>query len=234
MKLNQRIRWYSKRKKIMFFLWKERFLNPLVQRDMDKLNSSQFLNDEGVLEVLNKFLPEYEKFLPNGMYFPVPICRSIKNGNKFSTELALKFHYDFIKTDENQIWTLNNDNITGKVLKFFQANLFFEKETDLYFVEYRSENRWDKCYIDSEITPMLALNFFYEKNNLMVKLNNDKSDKIDLKSFRIDKKERCFVRSRNFGEVMLADAPRFWFLDNLYENESKIIFANREFNILLN
>ncbi len=33
---------------------------------------------------------------------------------------------------------------------------------------------------------------------------------------------------------MLADAPRFWFLDNLYENESKIIFANREFNILLN
>ena len=99
----------------------------------------QFLNDEGVLEVLNKFLPEYEKFLPNGMYFPVPFCRSIKNGTNFSTELALKFHYDFIKTDENQIWTLNNDKISGNVLKLFQANLFFETTNQihpLYLINY--------------------------------------------------------------------------------------------------
>ena len=166
------------------------------------------------------------------MYFPVPISRSIKKGYDFSTDLALQFHYDFIKTDENQIWTLKDNKIKGKVLKLFQANLFFEKETDLYFVEYRSENRWDKCYIESEITPMLGLNFFYENNNLMIKLNNHQSDKIDLKSFRIDKKERCFVKSRVFGEVMLADAPRFWLLDNLDETKSKIIFDNREFNIL--
>ena len=166
MELNQRIRWFSKRKKIMFFLWEEKFLNPLVKKDMKELISSQFLNDKVVLDVLNKYLPKYEKFLPNGMYFPVPICRSIKKGYDFSSDLALKFHYDFIKTDENQIWTLKDNKIKGKVLKLFQANLFFEKETELYFVEYRSDNRWDKCYIESEITPMLGLNFFYEKNNL--------------------------------------------------------------------
>ena len=180
---------------------------------------------------MNKYFPKFENQLPSGMYFPVPICRSIKKVEKFSPEIALNFYYNYIKIDENQKWSLNNKEITGKVLKLFESNLFFEKETQLYFIEYRSDNRWDKCYLECITTPMLAKNFFYEQNRLMIKLNNEKTDKIELNSFRIDEKERCFVKSYNFGEILLDDPPRFWLLDNLDKNGSNLIFNGESFSI---
>jgi hypothetical protein len=45
----------------------------------------------------------------------------------------------------------------------------------------------------------------------------------------MDKKERCFVRTQNYGEVLLADAPRFWLLNHLDESGSYFEFGERHF-----
>ena len=231
MTLKQRLEWLNERKLIMLFLCEDRYLNPLISSEMEKLISSGILNDVELWDVINKFFPKFETHLPTGMYFPVPICKLIKKGEDFSPKIALKFHYNFIKIDENQIWRLKNNVIKGKILKLFKSNLFFEKETNLYFIEYLSDNQWDKCYLECEITPMLAMNFVNKNSELMIQLNNQKIESIDLHSFRIDHKERCFVRSKNFGEVLLADAPRFWLLDNLDENGSNFVYEGKMFLI---
>ena len=231
MTLKQRLEWLNERKKIMFFLCEGRYLNPLISSEMEKLISSGILNDIELWNVINKFFPKYETNLPTGMYFPVPICKLIKQGGNFSPKIALNFHYDFIKIDENQMWSLQNNRIKGKILKLFKSNLFFEKTTNLYFVEYLSDNRWDKCYLECEITPMLAMNFIKKNNGLMIQLNNQKIESIDLHSFRIDHKERCFVRSKNFGEVLLSDASRFWLLDNLDEHGLNFVYEGKIFSI---
>ena len=51
------------------------------------------------------------------------------------------------------------------------------------------------------------------------------------KSFRMDNKERFFVQSENFGEVLLADAPRFWVLDHLDDTGKHIVLKDNQFTI---
>ena len=75
----------------------------------------------------------------------------------------------------------------------------------------------------------LAVDLVHEEVKLH--LNNQKTDSLDLHSFRIDKKERCFVLSQTYGEVMLADAPRFWLLNHLDESGSCIVFGDRHFQL---
>ncbi len=229
MTLEHRLEWFFERKLIMFFLWKEHYLNPLIPEELTKLKSSGLLDDKCVRQVMDEFLPEFEAKLPSGMYFPVPISRTIKQGKAFTTELAIKFHYNFIQVDENQKWSLPNKFISGKVLALFESNLFFEKETGLYFVEYWSDTRWDKCYLECAVTPLLALAIDRNHEELKVQLNNQKTDSLDLNSFRIDSAERCFVRTLNYGEVLLADSPRFWFLNNLDESGSHFILGENHF-----
>jgi len=98
----QRLGWLYERKLIMLLLWKERFLNPLITEELEKLKSSGLLEDVGIWQVMDEHFPAFESKLPAGMYFPVPISRAIKQGAEFSTELALRFHYDYIQVDENQ------------------------------------------------------------------------------------------------------------------------------------
>ncbi|MAW05640.1 MAG: hypothetical protein CL918_03750 [Deltaproteobacteria bacterium] len=68
----------------------------------------------------------------------------------------------------------------------------------------------------------------YEKG-MFISINNHKTDSLDPHSFRIDKKERCFVISQNYGEVMLADTPRFWLLNHLNESGSYFVFGKKHF-----
>ena len=123
--IKQRLEWLLERKLIMFFLWKDRFLNPLIPAEQHILKTSGLLNDVDILQLIDETFPEFKNDLPSGMYFPVPISRALKEGIEFSNELALKFHYDFIKVDENQKWSLRNKNISGKVLSLFESNLYF-------------------------------------------------------------------------------------------------------------
>jgi len=229
MKLEKRLQWFFEHKLIILFLWDERFLNPLIPDDMSRLKTSGLLEDEETLELMENIFPESITQLPTGMYFPVPISRALKQGNDFSTELAKRFHYDFIKVDQQQKWSLRDKNISGKVLALFESNLFYEKESKLYFVEYWSDNRWDKCYLECEITPMLALDLELVQEEFKLQFNNQKTDSLELHSFRMDKNERCFVRTQNYGEVLLADAPRFWLLNHLDESGSYFVFGDRHF-----
>ena len=229
MKLEKRLQWFFERKLIMLFLWEERFLNPLIPDEMSRLKASGLLEDEGTLQLMENIFPESITHLPTGMYFPVPISRALKQGNDFSTELAMRFHYDFIHVDQHQKWSLREKNISGKVLALFELNLFYEKESKLYFVEYWSDNRWDKCYLECEITPMRALALELVQKEFKMQFNNQKTDSLELHSFRMDKKERCFVRTQNYGEVLLADAPRFWLLNHLDESGSYFVFGERHF-----
>jgi len=231
MNFKQRLEWLYERKLLMFFLWEKRILNPLIPEDMKKLNSTEILKDEIVLRIIDQYFPEFENNLSTGMYFPVPISIALKEGNYFSSELALQFHYDFINVDENQTWSIKKKRITGKILTLFKLNLFYEKEICRYFIEYWSDSRWDKCYLECKITPMVALSIINNEEGLKIELNNHKIDTIDPHSFRIDNKERCFVKSSNYGEVLLADAPRFWFLNHLDESGSKFFFENKFFSL---
>ncbi|MBG55768.1 MAG: hypothetical protein CL935_01390 [Deltaproteobacteria bacterium] len=230
MTFEQRIKWFSEREMIMMFLWKNHFQDPQIFKQQNIIKSSGLL-DSTVMKVLEEYLPKLEDELPKGMYFPIPISRSIKQGEQFSKELALKFHYDFINVDQKQQWSLMNKRITGKVLSLFKSNIYFEETTGLYFVEYWNETYWDKCYLDCAITPMLALAIYRDSKGFRLQLNNNKSDMIYQKSFRMDNKERFFVQSENFGEVLLADAPRFWVLDHLDDTGKHIVLKENQFTI---
>ena len=179
------------------------------------------------MKVLEEFFPKFENELPKGMYFPIPISQKIRQGERFSKDLAEQFHYDFINVDQKQQWSLRNKKITGTVLSLFKSNLYFEELTGRYFVEYRSDARWDKCYLECTITPMLALAINSVSEGIMLQLNNNKLDLIYLNSFRMDKNERCFVQTKNFGEVLLADSPRFWLLDHLDDSGTHLIVKER-------
>ena len=230
MTFEQRIAWFSERGMIMMFLWENRFLNPQISEQQQTIKSSGLLG-KTVMKVQEEYLPKFENELPKGMYFPIPISREIKQGERFSKELALQFHYDFINVDQKQQWSLRNKRITGKVLSLFKSNLYFEELTGRYFVEYWSDARWDKCYLECTITPMLALAIDSVTEGIMLQLNNNKSDLIYLNSFRMDKNERCFVQTENFGEVLLADSPRFWLLDHLDDSGTHLIVKENRFPI---
>ena len=228
MTFEQRIAWFSERGMIMMFLWENRFLNPQIPEQQQTIKSSRLLG-KTVMKVLEEYFPKFEDEMPKGMYFPIPISREIKKGERFSKELASQFHYDFINVDQKQQWSLRNKRITGKVLSLFKSNLYFEELTGRYFVEYWSDARWDKCYLDCTITPMLALAIDSVSEGIMLQLNNNKSDLIYLNSFRMDKNERCFVQTENFGEVLLADSPRFWLLDHLDDSGTHLIVKEDRF-----
>ena len=229
MTFEQRIDWFSERNLIMLFLWKDHFLNPLVPEQLQKLKSSGLLDNKYLLKVLEEYLPELDAELPRGMYFPVPISRSLSEGGEFSTILAGQFFYDFIRVDDCQKWSLRDKYITGKVLSLFESNLFYEKETSRYYVEYWSDSRWDKCYLECALTPILGLSVENISGGLKMQLNNHKTDTIDLHSFRIDTKERCFAFSLKHGEVLLADTPRFWLLNQLDETGTQLVLNKQLF-----
>ena len=229
MTFEQRIDWFSERNLIMLFLWKDHFLNPLVPEQLQKLKSSGLLDNKYLLKVLEEYLPELDAELPRGMYFPVPISRSLSEGGEFSTILAGQFFYDFIRVDDSQKWSLRDKYITGKVLSLFESNLFYEKETSRYYVEYWSDSRWDKCYLECALTPILGLSVESIPGGLKMQLNNHKTDTIDLHSFRIDAEERCFAFSLNHGEIQLADTPRFWLLNQLDETGTQLILNKQLF-----
>ncbi len=228
MTFDQRIAWFTERGIILMFLWENRFLNLQISEQQQTIISSGLLG-ETVMKVLEEFFPKFKNELPKGMYFPIPISRKIKQGERFSKELALQFHYDFINVDQKQQWRLRNKRITGKVLSLFKSNLYFEELTGRYFVEYWSDARWDKCYLECAITPMLALAIDSVPEGILLQLNNNKSDLIYLNSFRMDKNERCFVQTENFGEVLLADSPRFWLLDHLDNSGTHLIVKEDRF-----
>ena len=77
MTFEQRLEWFSERNKIMLFLWNDRFLNPLIPTQLQKIKSSGLLDYDKLLQLLDEHFPQFEDELPPGMYFPVPISRTL-------------------------------------------------------------------------------------------------------------------------------------------------------------
>ena len=82
MTFDQRIGLFSERGMIMMFLWENRFLNPQIPEQQQTIKSSELLG-RTVMKVLEEYFPKFENELPKGMYFPIPISREIKQGERF-------------------------------------------------------------------------------------------------------------------------------------------------------
>jgi len=128
MTFEQRIDWFSARNLIMLFLWKDRFLNPLVPEQLQKLKSSGLLDNKYLLKVLEEYLPELDAELPRGMYFPVPISRSLSEGEEFSTKLAGQFFYDFIRVDDCQKGVCEISISLERFYRFLSQTCFTKRE----------------------------------------------------------------------------------------------------------
>lgn len=207
-------------------------MNPLIEEDQRHLQSGDLLGLPGVAELIEGPLLNSDLEPSTGMYFPVPMARSLEQGEAFSSEIVARFHYDFIRVDDRQQWYLRDKHIRGKVLEFFISNLGYETVTGRHFIEYWSEKRWDKCYLECSMTPMLALSLSYQQGRFRMTLNNGEIDEGAEKMFRIDEKERCFLWSLHHGDVMLADAPRFWLLSQLDSGGTRVHLENESFKIV--
>ncbi|MEC8223548.1 MAG: hypothetical protein VX020_06750, partial [SAR324 cluster bacterium] len=164
MKLQQSLLELAQLKRYVFILCGNRLLNPILEKHQEELEKEGLLELPGVDEVIEKHLLRPDLNPPNGMYFPVPIAREKKTGEEPRPEVINRFHYDFIMVNDQQQWSLKNKPISGRILEFFQSHLNYELETGRYFVEYFSESRWDKCYLECDVSPMLALSISYEKH----------------------------------------------------------------------
>ena len=169
MKLQQSLLELAQLKRYVFILCGNRLLNPILEKHQEELEKEGLLELPGVDEVIEKDLLRTDLNPPNGMYFPVPIAREKKIGEEPKPEVISRFHYDFVMVNDQQQWSLKNKPISGRILEFFQSHLNYELETRRYFVEYFSESRWDKCYLECVVSPMLALSISYEKQKFKKK-----------------------------------------------------------------
>ncbi|MEC7213733.1 MAG: hypothetical protein VXW26_04905 [SAR324 cluster bacterium] len=232
MKLQKSLLELAQLKRYVFILCGNRLLNPILEKHQEELEKEGFLELPGVDEVIEKDLLRPDLNPPNGMYFPVPIAREKKTGEEPKPEVINRFHYDFIMVNDQQQWSLKNKPISGRILEFFQSHLNYELETGRYFVEYFSESRWDKCYLECDVSPMLALSISFEKHNFKMLLNNGKEDQTKESVLMMDDQERCFLKSQTHGIVLLADAPRYEILKHLDDSDQDLVINGQSIPIL--
>jgi len=76
MNLEKRLQWFFERKLIMLFLCEERFLNPLIADELQRLTTSGLLEDEQILLVLDEVLPEFITTVADRYVFPCAYLKS--------------------------------------------------------------------------------------------------------------------------------------------------------------
>jgi hypothetical protein len=213
------------REVLLLFLHQQRYLHPLVPHDFQILHEAGVLSEVVREFVLNQLLPLE---LPPGMYFPTPMLRMGSN-SPLAVEQALSFHYAFLDVDSQQRWSLRGRPVLGKVRGLFEENLRFEPETGLYFVEYWTENRWDRCYLRTELTPVRAVRIDWKHRSL--ELNTTESVPLELARIRMDAQERCFTASARWPDILLADTPRFQVLSLLEEESGDLVWEGERFRL---
>ena len=211
---------------LLLYLLDQHYLNPLDPKQRVRLQEAGLLGDAGNRAVLVKLMQAMNE-LPPAAYFPTPIAREMQQGAAFSLILARKYSYAHIQVDAWQSWSMRGVRLDKRLKKFLEAYLAYEVELQRYFVEYRVDQRMDKCYLDCETTPMLVRNIeIRSKDQLSGLLNNGKYDQLDPWSFRMDEQENLYCRSTCHGEVMLADNPRFRILERIMEDGNSFRLNN--------
>lgn len=210
---------------LILYLCEGRNLNPLLEQEYSLLKESGLLDTPLNAVVLEKLLAAIPD-LPPATYCPAPIAREIEQGVEFTIALAQKYAYDYIKVDSQQNWFLKGRHLDQRFKNFLQAYLFYEAPLKRYYVEYKVDQRMDKCYLACAITPMLALHIVENQNHqLAVTLNNGKQDQAALHSFRMDGQERLYCQTREHGEILLANDPRFFILEKITEDSQSLRFG---------
>ena len=79
---------------------------------------------------------------------------------------------------------------------------------------------------------MLALSIRFEKHNFKLLLNNGKEDQTKESVLMMDDRERCFLKSKTHGTVMLANAPRYEILKHLEDSGQDLVINGQSIPIL--
>lgn len=213
----------------IFLSHEARFRNPLSPTDREALADSDAAKDPAVVAVVAEELPERLDRLERGTYFPVPLARAVAGGRAFDDAL-MSFHYPPVVVDADRRWSWKGGPVADRIRRFFVQHIGFEPALGVWFIEYRvNDGWWDKCYLDCETTPLVAVQLREEggagEEGVVADLNNGRTDALDPDSLRLDEEERLFASSARHGLVEIADTPRFALLRTASEDCRTVEFA---------
>lgn len=213
----------------IFLSHQARFRNPLSPVDREALADSDAAREPAVVAVVAEELPRRLDRLERGTYFPVPLARAVAGGRAFDDAL-MSFHYPPVVVDADRRWSWKGGPVAERIRRFFVQHIGFEPALGVWFVEYRvNDGWWDKCYLDCETTPLVAVQLREKAGaaggGVVADLSNGQSDRLDPDSLRLDKQERLFASSAGHGLVEIADTPRFALLRTVSEDCRTIEFA---------
>jgi hypothetical protein len=199
----------------LFFKHGAHFRNPLVPAEWEALADEPALDDRAVRSVVLDLLPARLPDLPRGIYSPVPIARGLEAGRDVAALLA-ELRYEMIRVDEEQRWSWSGGPVAPRTRSFFLEHVAWEPALGLWYFEYRvNPDWWDKSYLDAVVTPLRALAVTEGDRTLTATLNNGASDRLDLETLRLDRRERLFCGTASHGEVLFTDAVRFSLLSQV-------------------
>jgi hypothetical protein len=211
----------------LFFKHGAHFQDPLVPAEWERLAREPALDDPAVHRVVVDLLVGRLSRLARGIYSPVPIARGLEAGREAAVLLD-EFRYEMIRVDDEQRWVWMGRPVAPRVKAFFLEHLGWEPALGRWRFEYQvNPDWWDKSYLDAVVTPVVALATVEEDDGLRATLNTGGSDRLDLETLRLDRRERLFCRSAGHGEVLLADAPRFAILRHANEECDAVEIAGR-------
>lgn len=206
----------------LFFRHQAHFRNPLVPKEWDMLAADPALDDPQVADVVNDVLVARTPGLAPGIYSPVPIARGLADGGEIEDLLAA-FRYEMIAVDGKQQWIWQGRPVAPRVRSFFLEHTAFEEALGIWYFEYRvNDEWWDKSYFTG-LTPLKVTAL--DEIGLEATLNSGARDPIEPSSFRLDDREKLFVRTRHFGEVLVSDTVRFGLLRTANEACDEILLG---------
>ena len=202
------------------FSHESHFLNPLVPGEWEVLRQAEVAHDGAVLEAMRRL--ETLEDLPMGIYFPAPISRGFAAGDSLESVLR-RFYYDLIEVDEDQVWRWRGQLVAEKTRRFFLENLAWQPDLGVYCFEYKVRDGWfDKSYLETRCTPLVARRIRVETDAVTVWLNTSTTDRVDLQSFRLDGRERLFCWTSSSGEALFDETVRFQVLRNVTDDLSQL------------
>ena len=213
----------------LFFKQAARFRNPLVPSEAELLRNEPSVNDAGVRQVVLEILPGRLPELERGIYSPVPIARSLAEGDDLD-DLLVRFRYEMIRVDDQQAWQWQGRPVAERVKAFFTEHLFFEPALGLWYFEYKvNPDWWDKCYLLCDITPLTGTSVKDAGCGLEVVLNSGRVDRLDLETLRLDEMERLFCSTSDNGEILFSDTVRFSLLKGVADDCLSVAIGGRSF-----
>ncbi len=208
----------------LVFSFEARFNDPLVSAGLRRLRGFEF--DEGSVAVAARVA---EQCAGPALYFPAPLARALAQGVSWE-QAADRFHYDMIRVDEEQRWTWRGQPVAERTKDFFLEHLYYEAEVGRWAFEYKvNDGWWDKSYLDAVVSPLRARRLEVvregEDAEVIAVLVSGQNPRVLLDSLRLDDRERLFVGTEEYGEVLVADTERFRILRQVDDDLQSVNFA---------